>query len=152
MTQQISLVGGIAGEPIVEEKKASVAGILPGHLLKESGLLIKLHDVVATNAQPIFALKNMHNAGDVNTVYLNGETVRFGAYSTGQKVLALVAAAAPAILTDDPLESAGDGTLRKVVVDAATDETQRNSIVAYAIQDIDNSAGGTVVKIKTRVA
>jgi len=151
-TQVISLVGGSAGEPIVSERLSAAAGILAGHLVKESSGLVAVHGTAATNAQRLFALKNISNAGDIDTAYLAGVTVSYGAYHAGQEVNALLAAGAVAVVDGDALESAGDGTLRKVSVAAATANTARDSIVAYAVESIDNSAGVTVVRIKARVA
>ena len=47
---------------------------------------------------------------------------------------------------------AGDGTLRLLSTSAATDDTERDSIVAYATEAVDNSGGGTAVFISARVA
>ena len=91
-------------------------------------------------------------AGSIDTDYAVGETTRFGAFHAGQEVNALVAAAAPAILEGDALESAGDGTLRKLVVAAATAQSARDSIVGYALVALDNSGGGSSARLAVRVA
>jgi len=69
----------------------------------------------------------------------------------GEEVHALVAAAAPAIAIGDALESAGDGTVRKVVARAATTSAQTNSIIGIALEAVDNSGGGTPVRIVMEV-
>lgn len=151
--QVISLRTSFTGTPILNERLAGAAGILPGHLVQETGTAdVIVHGTAAVNAQRLFAQSNIANGGTIDTAYADNETVSYGAYHSGQEVNALVAASAAAIVVDDPLESAGDGTLRKAVADAATDTVQRDSIVAYAIVDVDNSGGGTVVRIKTRIA
>ncbi len=152
MTQQISLIAGVAGQPIISERQATAAGIIPGHLVEEALGKVKVHATAAANAQRLFAQKNIATAGDIDKAYALDELVSYGAYCRGQEVNALVAAAAPAIIDGDALESAGDGTVRKAVVDAATDTTQRDSIVGYAIENVDNSGGGSAVRIKIRVA
>lgn len=151
--QVISLRTSISGTPILSERLAGAAGILPGHLVKETGLAdVVVHATAAGNAQRLFAQSNIANGGTIDTAYADNETVSYGAYHQGQEVHALVAASAAAIVVDDALESAGDGTLRKAVADTATDTAQRDAIVAYAIENVDNSGGGTVVRIKTRIA
>ncbi len=152
MTQTVSLVAGPAGDPILSEDVAAAAGILPGHLVEEGAANLAVHAGAGLNAQRLFAQKNLTVSGDIDTAYLSGETVSYGAYKTGQEVSALLAASAAAIVRGDALESAGDGTLRIATADAATDTAQRDAIVAYALEAVDNSGGGTVVRIKTRVA
>ena len=151
MKQVISLVGGAAGAPILSERLAGEAGIVAGMLINESAGTVIKHAGAGLNAQRLFAQTNLMIAGDIDTVQANGETVSYGAYHKGQEVNALVGVVA-AIVDGDPLESAGDGTLRKAVADAATDTAQRDSIVGYALEDVDNSGGSVNVRIKIRVA
>tara|TARA_R110002096_G_scaffold16230_3_gene55524 strand:+ start:760 stop:1191 length:432 start_codon:yes stop_codon:yes gene_type:complete len=143
MKQVISLVGGAAGAPILSERLAGVAGIVAGMLVAESAGTVIKNATADALAQKLFAQTNVAVAGDIDLAYANGETVSYGAYHAGQEVNALVAAAAPAIVDGDPLASAGDGTLKKGTVATA---------IAYAIEAVDNSGGGTTVRIKARVA
>ena len=127
--------------------------ITPGHLieLNTSDAYI-VHATAADNAQKIFALENVANAEGIADAYASGETVR-GLYAKrGDGVYALLAASASAIVIGNALESAGDGTVRIITADAATDDTQRDAIVGYAAEAVDNSGGGTVVRIKIEVA
>jgi len=151
-TQVVSLVAGPAGDPILSEDVAAAGGILPGHLVEEGAANVAVHAGAGLNAQRLFAQKNLTVAGDIDTAYLSGELVSYGAYRSGQEVRALLAASATAIVRGDALESDGDGTLRVLTTDTATDDTQRDSIVAYALEAVDNSGGGTVVPINVRVA
>lgn len=151
MKQVISLVGGAAGAPILSARLSSVAGIVAGMLVNESAGTVIKHAGAGLNAQRLFAQPNLASAGDIDAVYANGETVSYGAYRQGQEVNALVGIVA-AIAEGDALESAGDGTLRKAVADAATDTTQRDSIVGYALEAVDNSVGAANVRLKIRVA
>lgn len=150
--QVISLVGGAFGAPILNERLSAAAGILPGHLVEEASGTVQVHGTAAVNAQRLFAQTDLAVAGDIDLAYGSGATVSYGAYHSGQEINALVAAGAPAVADGDALESAGDGTLRKAVADAATDTVQRDAIVAYATVAVDNSGGGTVVRISARVA
>lgn len=142
-TQVISLVSGVAGCPILNERLAAAAGILPGHLVEEAGGEVAVHSTAGGAAQKLFAQKNIAVAGDINAAYADGETVSYGAYHAGQEVLGVVAAAADAITDGAALESAGDGTLRVLASGA---------IVAYAMESVDNSGAATVARIKIRVA
>lgn len=150
--QVISLIGGIEGAPILSGRLAAASGILPGHLVAESSGTIAVHGGAGLNAQKLFAQTDLAIAGDIDTAYASGATVSYGAYGRGQEVNALLAASAAAIVDGDALESAGDGTIRLAVADAATDTAQRDAIVGYALESVDNSGGGTAVRIKIRVA
>jgi hypothetical protein len=136
-----------------EEVAASGSAIVPGMLVEEvAGGTVQEHSTAAANAQKLFALANIANGGTIDDVYAVGETVRYGAAHSGQKAFALVAASAIAIVRGDVLESAGDGTVRKATADAATDTSQRDSIVGYAREAVDNSGGGTTARLRIRVA
>lgn len=153
VAQVISLRTSFTGTPILSERLAGAAGILPGHLVEESGTAdVIVHGTAAVNAQRLFAQANIGNGGTIDQAYADNETVSYGAYHSGQEVNALVAASATAIALGAALESDGDGTLRTATADAATDTVQRDSIVAYALEAVDNSGGGTVVRIKVRIA
>lgn len=142
-TQVISLVGGAAGAPIMSERLAGEAGILPGMLVVESSGTVIKNATADALAPKLFAQKNVAVAGDIDTAYASGETVSYGAYHAGQEVSGIVAAAAAAIADGAPVASAGDGTLK--IGTAAT-------AIAWATEAVDNSGGGTAVRISIRVA
>ena len=151
--QVIQALGGINGEPVSNEALAAAAtAILPGYLVEEILATVREHSTAAANAQKLIALTNTSNGGTIDDVYAVGETVRYGAFSTGQKGFLRLAASAAAIVVGDVLESAGDGTVRIATADAATDTAQRDAIVAYAVEAVDNSGGGTEVFIEVRFA
>lgn len=136
----------------VREKLAGGV-IIPGHLVEVTAAdTFVVHNTAAANAQKVFALENVADASGIDDAYVSGETVRSLYPARGDEINALVAASAPAIVIGDALESAGDGTVRKAVADAATDTTQRDSIVGYANVAVDNSGGGAAVRIKLEVA
>ena len=149
--QVISLLTGPFGQCPTKETKSS-AIVTPGFLIEPLAGTVAAHATAAGNAQKLFALPNLAVAGSIDTDYASGDTVRFGAFHAGQEVNALVAAAAPAILEGDALESAGNGTLRKLVVAAATAQSARDSVVGYALAALDNSGGGTSARLAIRVA
>ena len=152
--QVIELLTDPQGQFIHSEAIAAAASaVVPGMLVEETTAgELQEHSVAAGNAQKLFALANLTNAGTIDTVYPVGATARYGAAHSGQEANALLAAAATAVTRGAPLESAGDGTLRVQTADAATDQTQRDSVVAYALEAVDNSGGGTTARIRVRVA
>jgi len=144
-----------ANGSFIHNQALSAAGsaIVPGMLVEEIAAgTVQEHSTAAANAQKLFALTNTSNGGTIDDAYAVGETVRYGAGHSGQEVFALLAASATAVIIGTALESAGDGTVRLAVTDTATDTTQRDSIVGYAIEAVDNSGGGTVVRLKIRLA
>lgn len=142
-TQVISLVGGAAGAPIVNERLSGEADILPGMLVVESAGTVIKNATADALAPKLFALKNIANAGDIDTPYDNGVTVSYGAYCSGQRVGGVIAAGAAAIADGAPLASAGDGTLK--IGTAAT-------AIGWATEAVDNSSGATPARISVRVA
>ena len=155
MSQEvIEALADLAGQSIHNEKlTAAASAIKPGHLVEELAAgTVQEKSVAATSTQKLVALTNLSNGGDITQVYTVAETCRYGAFHSGQSVYLRLAAAAPAIVIGDALEAAADGTVRKVVVDVATDQGQRDAIVGYAQEAVDNSGGGVEVFIKVRVA
>ena len=151
--QTIELNAGIGGEPQVKERlSAAGSAIKPGYLIEEVGGEVQEHSTAAANAQKLFALTNPITGGTIDTAYGAAQTVRYGAFKTGQEVYVLLAAAATAVIDGSVLESAGDGTVRLASADAATDTAQRDAIVGYAIEAVDNSAGGSEARLRMRVA
>jgi hypothetical protein len=154
MSKVIQATGGDAGNPIVDEAKAAAgSAIMAGHLVEETTAgEVQGHSTAADGAQKLIALPNTANGNSTDVAYAVGETVRYGCFHSGQKAYMKLAAAATAVTIGAALESAGDGTVRVLTTDAATDDTQRNSVVAYAVEAVDNSGGATEAFIKVRVA
>lgn len=131
-------------------RKEGVAGgaITPGHLIsRDANDELVVHAVAAGTAAPTFAVENEVIGKGIDDAYAANDQVLYEHVQPGSEVYALVAAAAAAIVVGDYLESAGDGTLRKVAVSAATAQSSRNSVVARAIEAVDNSAGGAAARI-----
>lgn len=152
--QQIELTGGEAGQSFHAEAIAAAASVVvPGDLVEIIAAgEIQEHSTAAANAQKAFALPNTTIGGTIDDAYAVGDSVLYGVFKTGQEVNARLAAGATAVVEGVALESAGDGTLRVLTADAATDQGQRDATVAYATQTLDNSGGGTVVRLTVRVA
>jgi hypothetical protein len=151
MEQVIILTNSDAATPITYER-LSANEIVPGMLVEESAGKVSFHSTAGGTAQKLFALQDQTGAGTIDSPYGAGVTTKYGSVPSGTPINALVAAGAVAIVDGGSLESAGDGTLRAVVADANTDQSERNSIVAYATISVDNSGGASRVRITARVA
>jgi hypothetical protein len=128
-----------------ERREAAAAGtITPGHLIQynTAGAF-----VVQTNDQkpcsPLVAVENDLVGDTISDNYVSGDYVQGEHLASGDEFLGLVAAGAAAIVRGDELASAGDGTIEKAV-DAV-------NAIAVALEAIDNSAGGSAVRIKAMV-
>ncbi len=143
----------LKGNDLVIRKEgiASVA-ITPGYLIeRHSAVGVRPHNSAAVNAQKAFAVENDIVGDGIDVDYAIDDTTLYGVFPAGAEVFALVPASADAIVINDFLESAGDGTLRIAATDAATDEGQRAAIVAVALEAVDNSGGGSEARIKVEV-
>lgn len=152
--QVIEALGGINGQSVHDEAlSAAASAIKPGHLIEELAAgTVQEHSGTALNAQKLFALTDLTLGATIDDAYAVAALVRYGAFNTGQEVFGRVAVGSVAIVIGDALQSNGDGTVEKLATDTATDDTQRDSVVGYAREAIDNSGGSAEVFIKLRVA
>lgn len=133
------------------------ATITPGDLLNITATGVIRHATAAGNAVPIFAVNASDQNKGIDDNYSAADMARFVIAQRGTVVNARVAASAAAIALGDYLESAGNGTVRKHTAQAinesgsATVNIQANSVVAIATEAVDNSGGGTAVRIKALV-
>lgn len=149
--QVINLQTGSVAATFSDEALADNS-IIPGMLVIETSTGVDFHNADGQNSQGLFADVNLITAGTIDTPYVAGETTRYCAFGRGHKVNALVAAGATAIAKGDAVVSAGDGTLRLITADPATADTERNSIVGYALNALDNSAGAELARLQIRTA
>lgn len=137
----------------VRKEGAASEAITPGSLVEFGGANdLQNHSTAAGNARKAFAIENDLVGDGIDDVYAVGERVQYEVFPAGAEVYARVAAAAPAIAKGAALESAGDGTVRAVATSAATSQAQRDSVVGYALEAVDNSGGGSAVRIKIETA
>lgn len=136
----------LQGHAIIDERFPASEAITPGHLIELSGGQWRKHTGSATNAPPIFALEREELGLDIDTAYAIGDYVKAGRMSKPSKVNALIASGQN-ITANDYVESAGNGTLKKVATDAATDDTQRLSLVGQA----DETSGAVTVLTRLKV-
>lgn len=143
--------------PVRKEGIADSA-IKPGHLVKRaSDGKFDVHGVAGGVAQAAFAFEQeLVNGADVDTAYAQNDRLYYGVCSPGALVYAWLPANASAVVIGDYLESNGDGTLRKHVPQTDTDGTgtpaiRTGQIIAMATEAIDNSSGGSPVRIIAEV-
>jgi hypothetical protein len=132
---------------LMDENIASAA-ITPGHLVEivpsggDAGQLRAHATAADTDVQVMFAVENELVGDDIDTAYADGDTVKFCYPVSGAKIYAWLEAAAN-VARGAPLESNGAGALQA----KTTGQT-----VAYAEEAVDNSAGGSAVRIRVRAA
>ncbi len=132
-------------------RKEALAGgaINPGHLIERTSTgTVIVHAGAGLNAQSMFAVENEVIGEGIDDAYASADNVLYEVLPPGAEVNALVAASATAIVASDYVESDGDGTVRLLTTDTATDDTQREACVGVALESVDNSGGGAEVRIK----
>ena len=110
------------------------------------------HSGAGLNAEALFAVEREMTGDGIDVDYATADTVLLATGRQGDIINAVLAASAAAIVRGDVLESDGDGTLRVATTDSATDDNQRNAAVAVAEEAVNNSSGGTEVRILVRIA
>ncbi len=137
----------IKGTGIRYEALANAA-LTPGHLLYLlSTGKVAVHATAAGNAEKMFAVEDDLQGNDIDDAYSSGDLVQYEIMPRGNEVYALLSNG-QSVAIGDPLESAGDGTLRKHVpdIDSASDtETiYAEAIVGYAMEAVDMSGSSGV--------
>lgn len=141
----------IRGNGVREERDAGVA-ITPGELLEVAADGdYEPHSTANGNAEARFALEREMTGDDIDTDYVAGDRVVAQILWPGSIVQAFLADGED-VQDGAALASDGAGALQAVAANAATTEAQRDGIVAYAHEDVDNGAGTVRVRIKVRVA
>ncbi len=137
----------------VRKEGAASAAIPVGSLIEFGGANdLRVHATAAGNARKAFAIENDLVGDGIDVAYATGDRVQYEVFHAGSEVLALVAAGATAVTKGAALESAGDGTLRIQTAAAATSQAQRDSVVGYALEAVDNSGGGSAARIRIEIA
>lgn len=128
-------------KPVRKEGIADSA-ITPGMLVaRASDGKFDPHSVAGGPCMKAFAFEQeLVDSADVDTAYAQNDRLYYGICSPGAEVYALVAAGAAAIADGDLLESAGDGTLRKIVGSSAALTYGTNITAATANGSLEDSA------------
>jgi len=106
-------------------------GITPGHLLERTATGVKKHAGEALNAQPLFAYEREMTGDGIDVAYVADDTVLMAHCPPGTVVWALAGTAD--VTAFSFVESDGLGRLQDAQTDAATDDTQRASILGVAL-------------------
>jgi len=124
----------LKGHQVQKEGQASAA-LSPGHLVERGGS--KDFQVQSTEkgvCSPMFAVENDLIGNEITDAYAANDNVVVAYALPGAEINARVAASATAIVANDALEAAGDGTVRKF-----TDGV----IIGYALEAINNSSNSS---------
>lgn len=115
------------------------AGITPGHLVELlSTNKVRVHATASGNALPkMFALEDELQGKEIDDAYVADDPVQIWVCQPGEVVYAILKDGVSYSI-GDPLESAGDGTLQKVVADS-TGVYYTNQIVGIVFEALDLS-------------
>ena len=139
----------IKGTPLRDEDIA-VAAITPGYLVEQVAAGVQKHAGAGLTAQPSFAVEREMTGDGIAVAYATSDTCLLAHCRNGDVVYALLAASAAAVVRGDFMESAGDGTVRKLGTDSSTPDTKRHGVVAVAMEAVDNSSGSSEARIIVR--
>jgi hypothetical protein len=132
----------LAGNPVHREAKAAAA-IMPGNLLElTSAGLVQVGATANAIVRKAVALENEMLGKSIEDAYATNDIVRYGVFSTGQRVRLKVVAGGAAIVIGDKLSSGLAGGVQKGTT----------NVVAFALEAVDNSAGATQVFIDAEIA
>lgn len=143
----------LKGDPI---RKEGVAGgaITPGHLIKfdASGDLV-VHATAGGDAQPRFAIEEEFVGDGISTAYADDDQVQYVVPRQGDEIYAILTTS-QTVAKGDPLESAGDGTLKKHTAQAvneggsATYTIYADAIVGYALEAVTTTSSVSRIRIE----
>lgn len=144
----------------------AAAVITPGELLEVTGRTSKDDKTVQPHSSipstdtegaaiPRFALEYAKTGKGIDDDYSTDDHVEYRTFLPGEEVFAWLDAG-ESVSSDDPLESAGNGALKihDGSADSDTTTTQTyydGAIVAHAIEAVDNSGGGSPVRVRVEV-
>lgn len=142
---------------IMKEAPAAAA-ITPGHLVQfDANSKWKVHAVAKGQAIRAFAAEADLIGNGIDDAYAANDIVYAWIVPAGAEVNALVAPSAAAIVVGDLVESAGDGTVRKLTPASQLgtgtyDYTAEGNAIGVAIQAVDNSSNAvSSARIQIRV-
>lgn len=119
----------------------ALEAITPGHFIQRVPGGWQKHAAAEALAQPSFALEAPEMNKSVDDAYATDDLLWVGVGSPGSSFWAWLASGEN-VEKGDPLESAGDGTLREA--DAIT------KTVAFALEPVNTAAGAARIRIEVR--
>lgn len=140
-----------AYKPLRQEAIAGAA-VMPGMLVDfQADGELQPHAVADGPAAPRFAVEAEQIGNGINVPYVAGETAQY-ILAAGMVFYALLDTGQN-VLKGAPLSSSGDGSLKAVRAAAAgPPAVDGGYVVAYAAENVDNSAGVTHARIRVEVA
>lgn len=147
----------IRGNPLQNEAPANGV-ITPGELLQYTATgSVDQHAAAGGDGLTMVAIEESFTGGDIDTTYADGENVVFVVPARGDK-LYMFLAAGESVTIGDPLESDGTGALQAHTAQAvdesgtATYTIHADGLKFYAAETLDNSGGGSRVRINVEAA
>lgn len=145
----------LKGDPMPLEYLADGA-ITPGHLVKlDSDGKVTVHATAGAYTPVYIAREHETDGGDIDEAYAAADTCFIYHCKPGDEVYVLLPASAAAVVIGDLLESAGDGTFRKVAA-ALTDNsggTANTTLQAiggsYTEAEVENNFADVALAINT---
>ena len=132
----------LKGHQVQKEGQASAA-LSPGDLVERGGSNdFRKQSTAKGVCSPMFAVENDLIGNEITDAYAANDNVVVVYALPGAEINARVAASATAIVANDALAAAGDGTLKTL-----TD----GQIIGYALEAVNNSSGSTEVFIKMEI-
>ncbi len=122
----------VLGEELCIRTEGIAGGVVtPGHLVEGPATAIVVHASATLTAAKKFAYENELVGGQIDDDYASADTILLVTCPPGSIVYAL--AGVGGVTAEAFVDSLGDGRLGDVVTDAATDDTQRASVVGKAM-------------------
>ncbi len=121
---------------VTDEKIATAVAITPGHLIERtSGDLVQAHAIAGGPVNPWFAIEDAYQGNGITDDYAVSVNIFMWKPRPGDQIYA-IADSGGAIVIGDFLESAGDGTLRRVgdIPSSAGVLELAGSIIAVALE------------------
>jgi hypothetical protein len=129
----------LKGEGIVKEVNAAGA-ITPGHIVLRGSAGTVTVAGAAAESSLMIALEQDTLGKDIDTAYASGDRVSCMYPETGCEIQGLLAAGATAVVIGSLLQTGAGGTVAL--------RTTTNRVIGQALEAVDNSVGGTAVRLK----
>jgi hypothetical protein len=128
-----------------KKERQAHAALSPGHFLEVlSTGKVQKRATANIAYQPMVALENDQEGKTLTDAYAANDVVNYIVAARGTVLQARLPAAAGAIVIGDALMLSNDGTVIK--------RTSTNHAIAYALEAVDNSGGGSEVFIQVEIA
>lgn len=144
----------LKGHPEAMWEYPANAAITPGHLiyLLSTGK-VAVNAAAGAQCRKLFALENALLGKGIDDAYAANDLVQAGEMERGSVVYAWIPAAAAAIVVGDKLTSNGDGAVKKASAASQSGTTPfaytaADEVIGYAAEAVDNSGGGTAVRLR----